>query len=388
MNRNDAPLFDARVADWLEEDPDLAPRGGARGGPRRLPIDQAAARLACRGGPSSMPAMARSPRPARRSPWWPWGPWPCSGRWAPGRAGRRRRHRRRRRPQIRHPRRPRRPRPSVSLSTPAPRSSPVSDRSGFTIARPPDWTEHPADHDWTLAEAANVLSTGHEHFEGPQGKVGMGAWTYDPGPDVSLETIDELVAWARSSARVNDSTAMRGFWPIRPCPYLASNATAIRPCSSRSRTMSYAFVPGYAEDGSMIIVGSGDRNPTRASSPTAGQGLAPRPSSRRSTAAGTRASTSTRPPDRCGQDGRAARSRSTPVVQRALDRRGHGGIDHAPTAFTLHPSRSSPCWRSASVAAPARPDRSHHPRHRPTDARSDPDAQREPDTGPQPGGVG
>ena len=26
MNRNDAPLFDSRVADWLEEDPDLAPR--------------------------------------------------------------------------------------------------------------------------------------------------------------------------------------------------------------------------------------------------------------------------------------------------------------------------------------------------------------------------
>ena len=45
MNRSDEPLFDTRIADWLEDDPHAAPDQALRHRPRRLPFDQAAARL-------------------------------------------------------------------------------------------------------------------------------------------------------------------------------------------------------------------------------------------------------------------------------------------------------------------------------------------------------
>ena len=200
MNRNDAPLFDSRVADWLEEDPDLAPREALEVVLAAFPsIKQRRARVPWRSfdmpsmarfaaagtalvvvvlgavavlgplatGPGGTPAVTATPSPtASPSPM----PTPT-------------------------------PAPSVSLLDTSTWVEYVSDRYGFSIARPPDWTEHPADHDWTLAEAANVLSTGHEHFEGPQGKVGMGAWTYDPGPDVSLETTDETRGLGRGLLR-------------------------------------------------------------------------------------------------------------------------------------------------------------------------------------------
>ena len=45
MNRSDETLFDPRIADWLEDDPNSA-RPGAGRCPCRLPFDQATARLA------------------------------------------------------------------------------------------------------------------------------------------------------------------------------------------------------------------------------------------------------------------------------------------------------------------------------------------------------
>ena len=74
-----------------------------------------------------------------------------------------------------------------------------------------------------------------------------------PGPDVSLETIDEIVAWAEDFCRVNDST---------PCAGSGRSGRAAcreqRDCHPALlvpfQNDVYAFIPGDAEDGSMIIV--------------------------------------------------------------------------------------------------------------------------------------
>ena len=47
MNRPTEPDFDQRIADWLEDEPNLAPTPGDRDRPGCLPIDPTAAHVAC-----------------------------------------------------------------------------------------------------------------------------------------------------------------------------------------------------------------------------------------------------------------------------------------------------------------------------------------------------
>jgi hypothetical protein len=80
--------------------------------------------------------------------------------------------------------------PSASPSAPAsPSATPsgaldtstwttyTSDRYGFSIGHPADWTERPADHTWTLPADADWLSTASEGFIAPGETVLATAWS-------------------------------------------------------------------------------------------------------------------------------------------------------------------------------------------------------------------
>ena len=131
----------------------------------------------------------------------------------------------------------------------------TSDRYGFTLRHPADWTVEPADHDWSTAELARFDLTGHEHFvgEGSQGQVGVSAWAVDPGADVPLETMDELLAWVEDYCRMGGSV---------PCVGIADRAVPL--CRARGPECGIAvlvpfyddvqaFIPDYTEAGMVIV---------------------------------------------------------------------------------------------------------------------------------------
>ena len=96
---------------------------------------------------------------------------------------------------------------SQAPSAPAsPNSSPIditswttyqSDRYGFSIGHPSDWTEIPADHDWTMeADATNWLSTGQEVFVTHAGAgIRVGAWSVPVDRSATAESPEAVEAW-------------------------------------------------------------------------------------------------------------------------------------------------------------------------------------------------
>jgi hypothetical protein len=92
--------------------------------------------------------------------------------------------------------------PSASAT---PNSSPIditswttyqSDRYGFSIGHPSDWTDVPADHDWTLlGDATNWLSTGQEVFRAPGNAIRVSAWSIPVDRGATPETSEAVEAW-------------------------------------------------------------------------------------------------------------------------------------------------------------------------------------------------
>jgi hypothetical protein len=179
------PLFDPRLADWLEGDPYRAPdttlevvlaafpsikQRRAWRVPWRFPHMSNALKL---GGASAAIVIAVLG-----------GSWLINAQ--PGNVGG--------------------PRPSpASTSRPSPTPTPsptpslldtstwveyASDRYGFNISRPADWTEDRATRNWTfendLDTTANLEST--EHFNNPEGSVGVSAWSVPVTPGTTLES--------------------------------------------------------------------------------------------------------------------------------------------------------------------------------------------------------
>jgi hypothetical protein len=69
----------------------------------------------------------------------------------------------------------------------------VSNRYGFAIGHPPDWTVEPSDHQWTVeADAKTFTSTGQEAFISPAGDVRVSAWSV---PTETPESPEGLMAW-------------------------------------------------------------------------------------------------------------------------------------------------------------------------------------------------
>jgi hypothetical protein len=252
MNRSDPSLFDARIAAWLEEDPHLAPD-------QTLPVVLAAF-------PSIKQRRARAPWRTIEMPSLArfaaagaalvvvalgavalFGPLLGSG---PGVTP------------VATPTPAPTPSATPSLApTPVPTMGPIdtstwtavgSPRYGIRVAHPPDWTHQVADHDWTMAEAMDFESTAHERFRSPEGDVGVSAWAIDPGADAPLGSVDEIVAWVEDFCRQTDSS---------PCTGIAARAVPL--CRERYdchaailvpfEEDTYAFMPGYADDGRMII---------------------------------------------------------------------------------------------------------------------------------------
>lgn len=71
-----------------------------------------------------------------------------------------------------------------------------SDRYGFSIGHPSDWTVETAEHDWTLAgDADQWQSTGQEVFRPPTEDVRVSAWSVALDPDTTMETWADVEAW-------------------------------------------------------------------------------------------------------------------------------------------------------------------------------------------------
>ena len=91
------------------------------------------------------------------------------------------------------------PTPSPNVLDPSTWTTYVSERYAFTIAHPADWTEDPADHDWTLAGDAVWPNEATEHFVGgPDGaQVAVSAWSVAVDPGTSIDS------WLRAYCQKN-----------------------------------------------------------------------------------------------------------------------------------------------------------------------------------------
>lgn len=183
MTRSDEALFDPRIADWLEDDPYTAPDQALdvvlaafpsikqRRAPRvpwripgmtkplRLGLTAAAVGAVAIG---SLLVFNRGPS----GPGGPGGPTP-SATPAPTAS----------------------PSPSASPSTalldPSTWVTYRSERYGFSIAHPADWSEIPAAHDWTMPADIDWQTDGAEAF-GPD-DIRMTAWSVATEPGMAID---------------------------------------------------------------------------------------------------------------------------------------------------------------------------------------------------------
>jgi hypothetical protein len=78
-----------------------------------------------------------------------------------------------------------------------------SERYGFSIGYPSDWSLRTANHDWTLAEdAPNWRSSGQDSFIAPNGEIRVSAWSVALDPGTTLETSADVEAWVEQYCKV------------------------------------------------------------------------------------------------------------------------------------------------------------------------------------------
>jgi hypothetical protein len=187
MTRSDEPLFDPRIADWLEDDPYAAPdqaldvvlaafpsikqrralrvpwRVPGMNAPLRVGLTAAAVGALAIGSllvfnrGSGGPAGPGGPASATPAP-------TASSSSAPS------------------------PSPSTALLDTSSWRTYESARYGFSIGHPTDWTENPAQRDWTLEpDAADWLSPAQESFVAAAGDVRLSAWSVAVEPGTSAQ---------------------------------------------------------------------------------------------------------------------------------------------------------------------------------------------------------
>ncbi len=88
----------------------------------------------------------------------------------------------------------------------------TSDRYGFSIGHPADWTERPADHTWTLPADADWLSTASEGFIAPGESILATAWSVAVDPGTTAD------AWIAAYCPLNQTS---------PCPPPADRTVAV-----------------------------------------------------------------------------------------------------------------------------------------------------------------
>ncbi|WP_421741592.1 hypothetical protein [Cellulomonas sp.] len=148
------------------------------------------------------------------------------------------------------------PSPSAaSTSVGAPAAAPVdttawttyvSERYGFAIGHPPDWTVEPADHDWTMEEDAELVgSTGQEAFLSPMGNFRVSAWSVS---SATPEYLSRVQAWAEEYCRESGNTS---------CAAIGDRAVPL--CNERWDCHPGLLVP-FEEDVHAFVTG-GDLGP-------------------------------------------------------------------------------------------------------------------------------
>ncbi len=108
--------------------------------------------------------------------------------------------------------------PTLEPSPTVPTASPIdttswtaytSERYGFTIGHPADWTVVPAARDWTMAtDAADWLSTAQEAFRGPN--VRVSAWSVAVDRSTTPETSAAVAAWVEEYCEELGNTPCTG----------------------------------------------------------------------------------------------------------------------------------------------------------------------------------
>jgi len=108
-----------------------------------------------------------------------------------------------------------RPTPSATLvPSPTPTAALVtyhSDRYGFDIGHPADWTIRPAERDWTFeADATNRLSTAQEAFIAPTQDIRMSAWSVALDPGTTGEEGIAVEAWVEAYCQKTEDAPCTG----------------------------------------------------------------------------------------------------------------------------------------------------------------------------------
>jgi hypothetical protein len=135
-----------------------------------------------------------------------------------------------------------------------------SERYGFTIGHPPDWTVSPADHDWTLAEDSHDgLSTGQEVFMPPDQNTSVSAWSV---PNANGESAGVVAAWIEAYCQEIGT----------PCPDVQDRATPlcveVRDCHPgllvpfENDVMAFFTGGHYHEKMVVVAVWRGDSDPS------------------------------------------------------------------------------------------------------------------------------
>lgn len=80
------------------------------------------------------------------------------------------------------------PLPAPTPINPATWTRYVSDRYGFSICHPANWTAHPGDHDWSLPADSNWLNTGWDGFRSPDDSIRIVTWSVAVAPGTTVES--------------------------------------------------------------------------------------------------------------------------------------------------------------------------------------------------------
>ena len=108
----------------------------------------------------------------------------------------------------------------------------TSARYGFSIGRPPDWTERSSDHVWAFPADADWMNTASESFVAPGATVRASAWSVSVAPGTTVDS-----------------------WLQAYCP---KNTTPCTGLQARTRAVSMDGHPGlliqFAEDTQTFIL--------------------------------------------------------------------------------------------------------------------------------------
>jgi hypothetical protein len=95
----------------------------------------------------------------------------------------------------------------------------TSTRYDFTIGHPPDWTEEPANRDWTReSDVADRVSPAHEAFFSSNGHVRVSAWNAPLDASSREESISYLVSWVEDYCEDSGNS---------PCTGIAARAVEL-----------------------------------------------------------------------------------------------------------------------------------------------------------------